>query len=187
MMKTLLAMSLLTTLLGCSRTMAQPVDAPVDFYSLQARTLDGEAYDFAQLKGKRVLIVNTASECGFTPQYKELQALWDEAKGGNFVILGFPCNDFGGQEKGSASEIGAFCQKNYGVTLLMMEKVAIKGDNPYHVYQWLTSKTKNGAKDATVRWNFHKFLINEKGQWVSSHLSTVSPTNSEIRNFALGK
>lgn len=77
--------------------MAQPVDAPVDFYSLQARTLDGEAYDFAQLKGKRVLIVNTASECGFTPQYKELQALWDEAKGGNFVILGFPCNDFGGQ------------------------------------------------------------------------------------------
>ena len=120
-MKTLLAMSLLTTLLGCSRTMAQPVDAPVDFYSLQARTLDGEAYDFAQLKGKRVLIVNTASECGFTPQYKELQALWDEAKGGNFVILGFPCNDFGGQEKGSASEIGAFCQKNYGVTLLMME------------------------------------------------------------------
>ena len=99
MMKTLLAMSLLTTLLGCSRTMAQPVDAPVDFYSLQARTLDGEAYDFAQLKGKRVLIVNTASECGFTPQYKELQALCDEAKGGNFVILGFPCNDFGGKKR----------------------------------------------------------------------------------------
>ncbi|MFZ9190280.1 MAG: glutathione peroxidase, partial [Schleiferiaceae bacterium] len=78
-------------------------------------------------------------------------------------------------------------QKNYGVTFLMMEKVAIKGGAPHPVYQWLTQKSKNGAKDATVRWNFQKFLVNEKGQWVASHLSTVSPTNSEIRNFALGK
>ena len=104
--------TLLTTLFGCSVSNANAVEPPLSFYSLKARTLEGEEFDFAQLKGKRVLIVNTASECGFTPQYKELQALFDEAGGEQFVILGFPSNDYGNQESGSESDIKAFCQKN---------------------------------------------------------------------------
>ncbi len=179
--------TLLTTLFGCSVSNANAVEPPLSFYSLKARTLEGEEFDFAQLKGKRVLIVNTASECGFTPQYKELQALFDEAGGEQFVILGFPSNDFANQESGSDSEIKAFCEKNYGVTFLMMSKVHTKGSEQHPVYQWLTQKEKNGAKNAMVLWNFQKFLVNEKGQWLSSHLSSVSPMNSTIRNFALGK
>jgi glutathione peroxidase len=179
--------TLLTTLFGCSVSNANAVEPPLSFYSLKARTLEGEEFDFAQLKGKRVLIVNTASECGFTPQYKELQALFDEAGGEEFVILGFPSNDYGNQESGSESDIKAFCQKNYGVTFLMMAKVHTKGNEQHPVYQWLTQKEKNGAKNAMVLWNFQKFLINEKGQWLSSHISSVSPMSSTIRNFALGK
>jgi glutathione peroxidase len=179
-----LLMGLLGMLLGCGNSVAQPVNGAVDFYSLSANTLEGEQFDFEQLRGKRVLIVNTASECGFTPQYKDLQALWDQSNQEEFIILGFPCNDFGGQESGSASEIKSFCSKNYGVTLQMMEKVSIKGENVHPVYEWLTQKEQNGNSNANVRWNFCKFLVNESGQWTASYLMTTSPLTKEIKQFA---
>ncbi len=154
------------------------------FFDLKARTIDGKDFSFSTLKGKRVLIVNVASECGFTPQYKKLQTLFDQYKDKNFVILGFPCNDFGGQEPGSAKDIKSFCEKNYGVTFQMMEKVSIKGPNPHPVYKWLTQKELNGKSNASVRWNFHKFLIDENGNWVSDYGSMTDPLNDKIVAFA---
>ncbi|MFN3950851.1 MAG: glutathione peroxidase [Thermaurantimonas sp.] len=154
------------------------------FYDLKARTIDGKDFSFSTLKGKRVLIVNVASECGFTPQYKKLQSLFEQYKDKNFVILGFPCNDFGGQEPGSANDIKSFCEKNYGVTFQLMEKVSIKGSNPHPVYKWLTKKELNGKSDASVRWNFHKFLIDENGNWVADYGSMTDPLNDKIVAFA---
>jgi glutathione peroxidase len=161
--------------------------APVDFYSFLVETLDGGTFDFATLRGKRVLIVNTASKCGFTPQYKELQELWGLVDTSKFVILGFPSNDFGQQEPGSNADVASFCEKNYGVAFPMMTKVATKGSNQHPVYAWLTQKEQNGVSNAEVRWNFHKFLIDENGQWVESLLSTSSPLGGRIRSFAAGK
>ena len=158
----------------------------VDFYSLSSKTLDGEDYSFAQLKGKKVLIVNTASACGFTPQYKGLQKL-HEQYGENLVILGFPCNDFGKQESGSHEEIGKFCQKNFEVSFNMMEKVSIKGSNPHPVYKWLMNKSENGVSDHSIRWNFHKFIIDGSGSLVGSFKSGVEPTDNQIISFASEK
>lgn len=159
-------------------------NAQNSFYSLSAKTIDGKEFSFASLKGKRVLIVNVASECGFTPQYKKLQKLFEQYKDKNFVILGFPCNDFGGQEPGTASDIKSFCEKNYGVTFQMMEKVSIKGNNPHPVYKWLTQKELNGKANASVRWNFHKFLIDENGNWVEDYGSMTDPLSDKIVAFA---
>jgi glutathione peroxidase len=158
--------------------------APADFYSLSCTTLDGDAFDFATLKGSRVVIVNTASECGFTPQYKELQQLHEEYSEKGLIILGFPCNDFGTQESGSHEEIGAFCSKNFGVTFTMMEKVSVKGEETHPVYNWLLNKSENGVSDHNVRWNFHKFLVDENGSLVGSLRSGVSPMDKRIIEFA---
>ena len=160
--------------------------SPVDFYSLNCSTLKGDDYSFENLRGKRVLIVNTASECGFTPQYKELQKLHETYGGDSFVILGFPCNDFGNQEAGSSKDIGAFCQKNFGVEFLMMEKVKVKGDGVSDVYVWLNNKTSNGVANHNVKWNFHKFLIDENGKLHASLRSGVKPLSKEISDFASG-
>lgn len=153
-------------------------------HEFKAKTLEGATFNFADLKGKKVLIVNTASECGYTPQYKDLEALYEKYKSKNFVIIGFPCNDFGGQEPGTSTDIKTFCSKNYGVTFQMMEKVSI-ATSP--VYKWLTSKAENGVLDATVKWNFNKFLINEKGQVVKHLASGVKPLDAEITNWIEGK
>jgi glutathione peroxidase len=131
-------------------------------HDFKCKTLDDKEFSFSSLKGKKIMIVNTASECGYTPQYKDLQALYEKYKNSNFVIIGFPCNDFGGQEPGSAGEIQSFCSKNYGVTFPLMEKVVVKGDNKCEIYKWLTSKTENGVEDSKVNWNFNKYLIDEK-------------------------
>ncbi len=155
-----------------------------NLHSFKAKTLEGKEFDFASLKGKKVLIVNTASECGYTPQYKELQSLYVKYSSKNFVIIGFPCNDFGGQEPGTGAEIKSFCQKNYGVTFQMMEKVSI-ASSP--VYKWLTTKTENGVLDAVVKWNFNKFLIDEKGNLVKYLPSSVKPMDTEITNWIEGK
>ena len=163
-----------------------PSESNTDFYSLSCKTIEGNDYDFNQLKGKRVLIVNTASECGFTPQYKGLQKL-HEQYGESLTIIGLPCNDFGNQESGSSEEINSFCSKNYGVSFQMMEKVSIKGDAPHPVYVWLLNKSENGVADHTVRWNFHKFLIDEDGSLVGSYKSGVKPTDNQIISFASGK
>ena len=150
-----------------------------DFHSLTATTLDGETFDFTQLKGKRVLIVNTASRCGYTPQYKKLQALHEQHGGEEFVILGFPCNQFGRQEPGSASEIGEFCSKNYGVTFQMMSKVEVRGNDQHPVYSWLCNASENGVGDHNVGWNFHKFLVDGDGRLVRP--SSPAPTPSVTR------
>lgn len=156
------------------------------FYDFTVTTLDGQVFDFSQLKGKRILIVNTASECGYTPQYAQLQELYDTYSGNDFIIIGFPSNDFGGQEPGSNEEIATFCQKNYGVTFPMMDKIIVKGDRMHPVYRWLTQKSQNGVSDAEVRWNFNKFLIDANGNWVACYPSKTEPLDEVIVAFAKG-
>ena len=162
-------------------------DTMKTFYDFEVNSIEGEPYDLHQLKGKRVLVVNTASECGFTPQYAQLQELYHKFKGEDFVILGFPANNFGGQEPGSNTEIQAFCQKNYGVTFPMMEKISVKGDDAHPLYLWLTHKSQNGVADAEVSWNFNKFLIDESGKWVAHYDSRVEPLDQRVIDFASGE
>lgn len=153
-------------------------------HDFKSNTLEGKEFSFSELKGKKVMIVNTASECGFTHQYKGLEELYQKYKDQNFVIIGFPCNDFGGQEPGTNQEIKAFCSKNYGVTFPLMDKISIK-TSP--VYQWLTSKEENGVMDAQVKWNFNKFLIDENGHLVKYLPSKVAPMDEEITHWIEGK
>ncbi len=165
-------------------TMAFTTSTNKTLHSFKTKTLEGKDFNFADLKGKKIMIVNTASECGYTPQYKDLQALYAKYSSKNFVIIGFPCNDFGGQEPGTSKDIKSFCEKNYGVTFPMMEKVSI-GTSP--IYSWLTKKSENGVLDATVKWNFNKFLIDEKGNVVKHLASSVKPMDAEITNWIEGK
>lgn len=165
-------------------TMAFTTSGTKTLHDFKAKTLEGADFDFASLKGKKVLIVNTASECGYTPQYKDLETLYEKYKSKNFVIIGFPCNDFGGQEPGTSTDIKTFCTKNYGVTFQMMEKVSIATSPVYH---WLTSKAENGVLDAKVNWNFNKFLVDEKGHMVKYLSSKVTPLDAEITNWIEGK
>lgn len=148
-----------------------------DFYSFKFKTLSGGEFDFATLKGKKVLIINTASECGYTPQYARLEYLYDKYHQKNFMIIGFPCNDFGSQEPGTNDEIISFCSKNFGVKFPLMEKMSI-AENP--LYQWLTQREKNGVLDATIEWNFNKFLIDEEGKVIQYLPSGVEPTDDTI-------
>ncbi|MGB0178031.1 MAG: glutathione peroxidase [Owenweeksia sp.] len=156
-------------------------------HDYQAKTLDGDDYDFSQLEGKRVLIVNTASECGYTPQYGQLQELYENYGGEDFVIIGFPSNDFGGQEPGSNGEIAQFCSQNYGVSFPMMAKTPVKGADQHPVYKWLTSKDMNGKENVEVQWNFNKFLVDEHGSWIAYYPSGTSPLDEKIVAFAGGK
>ena len=156
-------------------------------YDFNVKDIEGKEFNMAQLKGKKIMIVNTASECGFTPQYKELQALYNKYKGKNFIIIGFPANNFGGQEPGSNSEIKSFCAKNYGVAFPMMSKISVKGEDIAPIYKWLQNKSENGVSDGEVKWNFHKFLIDENGHWVRSVGSKVTPMSEEITNWIEGK
>lgn len=153
--------------------------APKDVYNIKFKSIDGKEMSLAQFKGKKILIVNTASECGYTPQYKQLEALHKQY-GNKLVVIGFPCNDFGGQEPGTAEEIESFCQKNYGVSFPLAEKVVIKGKDRHPLYQWLMSKSMNGVKDADVKWNFTKFLLDENGQLIDVFPSSVSPLDEKI-------
>jgi len=148
-------------------------------YEYKFKSIDGKEMSLAQFKGKKILVVNTASECGYTRQYKDLEAL-HKKYGSKLVVIGFPCNDFGGQEPGSEKEIAEFCEKNYGVSFPMTEKVVIKGDKRHPLYQWLMSKSLNGVKDADVRWNFTKFLIDEKGNLLEVFPSSVNPLDEKI-------
>lgn len=133
------------------------------FYDLKTTTIDGKEFLFSSLKGKKVLIVNTASKCGYTPQYKQLEEVCKKYGGDNFVIIGFPANNFMNQEPGSNEDIMAFCQKNYGVSFPMMHKISVKGDDMDDVYVWLTNKALNGVLSSTVKWNFQKYMINADG------------------------
>jgi glutathione peroxidase len=132
------------------------------------------------------MIVNTASKCGYTPQYKDLEALYKEFKDKGFVIIGFPANNFASQEPGTNKEIATFCKQNYGVSFPMMSKISVKGNDMSEVYQFLTQKAKNGLKDSNVEWNFQKYLINEKGELVKVYYSKTLPTDPEIVNWIKG-
>lgn len=180
-MKKIIALSLITLLFSFTMTKTR------NLHDFQCKTIDGANFDFSSLKGKKVMLVNTASECGYTPQYKDLQALYDQYKDKNFVIIGFPCNDFGGQEPGSLTEIKSFCSKNYGVTFPMMEKISVKGEKCNDIYKWLCSKTENGVEDSKVNWNFNKYLINEKGQYVKHLGSSVNPLDKEVTQWITSK
>ena len=149
-------------------------------HQFKTKTIDGELFDFSLLKGKKILIINTASKCGFTPQFKELEELFLKYKDKNFVVIGFPCNQFGEQDPGTGSEIKEFCTKNYGVSFLMMEKVNVKGDSISEIYKWLTSKDKNGVMSSSVKWNFQKYMIDENGFLVDYVLSFKSPNCKKI-------
>lgn len=155
-------------------------------YQFKVEDLSGKEFDFASLKGKKIMIVNTASKCGLTPQYKELEALYKEYASKGFVIVGFPANNFAGQEPGTNEEIAAFCQLNYGVTFPMMDKVSVKGDDMCAVYQFLTQKSKNGLQDSQVEWNFQKYLLNEKGELEKVISPRTLPNDPEILNWIKG-
>lgn len=133
------------------------------FYDFTVTSIDGKEFPLSQLKGKKVLVVNTASKCGYTPQYEKLQELYQQYGGENFTIIGFPANNFLSQEPGTNEEIQEFCQVNYGVTFPMMEKISVKGDDMAPLYMWLTEKDLNGVEDSKVKWNFQKYMINEDG------------------------
>ena len=148
-------------------------------YDFKMASLAGAEIDFKQYKGKKLLIVNTASECGFTPQYKDLQKL-HELHGNNLVILGFPANNFGEQEPGTDSEIASFCQENYAVTFQMFSKISVKGSDMAPLYQWLTDKTKNGWNEEAPNWNFCKYYINEQGELMKFYASAINPMSEEL-------
>lgn len=149
------------------------------FYDFKVKTLDGGEFDFSTLKGKKVMIVNTASKCGFTPQYKDLEALYSNYQD-QLVILGFPANNYAGQEPGSNEEIRKFCSDNYGVTFPMMNKISVKGKDMDPVYKWLTSKELNGFKDSEVTWNFQKYLIDENGKLVDVLQPKDKPDSDKV-------
>ncbi len=153
------------------------------FFDFKTTTLNGESYDLSQLKGKKVLVVNTASKCGHTPQYKDLEDLYKQYGGDKFVIIGFPSNDFLKQEPGTNAEIIEFCTKNYGVTFPMMSKISVKGKKMDPIYKWLTSKKENGVMDAKVTWNFQKFLIDENGNLVDVVATSENPKCEKIVNW----
>lgn len=154
-------------------------DSPKNIYGFKVASLDGSTIDFSTFKGKKILIVNTASECGYTPQYKELEELYKKYQG-KLVIVGFPANNFGEQEPGTNTEIKAFCTKNYGVTFPMAAKVSVKGDDIAPIYKWLTHKDENGVLDAEIKWNFNKFLLDEHGKMIAYFPSKVTPMSEEI-------
>ena len=148
-------------------------------YDIEINALDGKAISLSEFKGKKILFVNVASKCGFTKQYKELQTLSDTYSE-KLIVIGSPCNQFGGQEPGDASEIQEFCELNYGVTFLLTEKVDVKGSRQHPLYSWLIKKQLNGKKSSSVKWNFQKYLVDENGQLIDYYFSTTAPLSSKI-------
>jgi glutathione peroxidase len=193
-MKTLVILFSLNLFWSCSQSKnVQPISNSTTMNEKQSihqysvTDIDGNNYDFKTLIGKKIMVVNTASKCGLTPQYEKLEALYQKYKDSSFVIVGFPANDFLAQEPGSNEEIASFCKKNYGVTFPMMAKISVKGKDIHPVYQFLTEKDKNGLEENSVQWNFQKYLIDENGYLVKVISPRVSPDDSEITNWIEGK
>ena len=159
------------TLTGFSQTSS--------IYDFKVKTLEGGDFDFSTLKGKKIMIVNTASKCGFTPQYKDLEEVYEKYQD-NLIIIGFPANNFASQEPGTSTEIRKFCTDNYGVKFPLMAKISVKGDDMAPIYKWLTSKEKNGVMDSEVKWNFQKYLIDENGKLVDVIYSKDKPTSDKV-------
>ena len=150
--------------------------------SIELNSLEGEPINFEKFRGKKILVVNVASKCGFTPQYEDLQKL-HKNYGDKLTVIGVPCNQFGNQEPGNPNEIKNFCQKNYGVEFLITEKIDVKGANQHKLYKWLTSKENNGKVDASVKWNFQKYLIDEDGKMIDYFMSTTNPLSDKITKY----
>ena len=164
------------------KTKPQSIITPMaskSFYDFTMKSIEGKEINFSEYKGKKVLIVNTASECGFTPQFVELEELHEKYKD-KLVLLGFPANNFGGQEPGSNEEIATFCQRNFGVTFQLFEKSDVIGTNQNPLYKWLTHKEQNGWNDQAPSWNFCKYLINEKGELLKFYSAAVNPMSDEV-------
>ncbi len=189
MAKITLAFSLITAIFSWfnfKKATQRPIntmETQASFYDFKLNTLTGEEINFEKYKGKKVLIINTASKCGYTPQYKDWEQ-FHKKHGDKVVVLGFPCNQFGGQEPGTADEIHSFCEINYGVTFTLFEKVDVKGKNQSALYHWLTDPTLNGWNDKVPSWNFCKYLVNEKGELTHFFPSGVKPDSKEFLEAA---
>jgi len=175
-------------LTGCqNKIIDKPITAAMQdrpgIHSFKVEDIRGNEFDFSTLKGKKIMVVNTASKCGLTPQYKELQEIYERYKEDDFVIIGFPANDFMSQEPGSNDEIAEFCQVNYGVTFPMMAKITVTGKDKHPIYQFLTEESKNGYADSKVEWNFQKYLINENGQLEKVVGPRIKPNDREILDW----
>lgn len=155
----------------------------MSLHDFKVDDIKGEKTDLSKFKGKKVLVVNTASECGLTPQYEDLEKLYEETDREKFEIIGFPANNFGAQEPGSNEEIASFCRSNYGVDFPMMSKISVKGNDRHPLYQWLIEESRKNNQHDEVKWNFHKFLIDEAGNFVSSIEPTTSPLDDDIKNW----
>jgi glutathione peroxidase len=171
------------SLFGCG-SKKNPLAEGASFYDLSATSIDGGAINMSDYKGKYVLVVNVASKCGYTPQYKDLQALYEKYQD-QLVIIGFPCNQFLFQEPGSEADIASFCERNYGVTFPLAAKINVKGADQHPVYQWLTTQELNGEKKHEVKWNFHKFLVSPDGKLIGSFGSKVLPLSDEIASLIM--
>jgi glutathione peroxidase len=156
-------------------------------HQFTVKDISGKDFNFASLKGKKIMVVNTASKCTLTPQYEQLQELFEEFGKDNFVVIGFPANNFQDQEPGTNAEIAEFCKKNYGVTFPMMEKISVKGDDMSPVYKFLTSRMRNGIENSEVEWNFQKYLLDEEGQLVKVLPSQIVPIDEQIINWIKSK
>jgi len=151
-----------------------------NLYSFKVKDIDGKEFDLSSLKGKKVLVVNVASKCGLTPQYEKLQELYEKYKDNNFVVIGFPANNFKGQEPGTNEEIKTFCTLTYNVSFPMMSKIDVVGENKAPLYAWLTEKSQNGKLDAEVQWNFQKFMVDESGNLVDFAAPREDPFSDKI-------
>jgi glutathione peroxidase len=170
----------LITLLATFILLPLTLSGQKSFYDFTVLDIEGNEFPLAQLQGKKVLVVNTASKCGLTPQYEGLEELFEKYGGDNFVIIGFPCNDFASQEPGTEEEIATFCKKNYGVTFPMMSKIHVKGEEQHPLYKWLTEASENGVEDSSVSWNFQKYMIDENGNLVGHVPPRKKPDCNEI-------
>lgn len=193
MMRKLVFLVIIGSLLACNNNKKEKMNSIAvnnaenqqieSIYQFKVKTLVNDDFDFASLKGKKIMIVNTASKCGLTPQYKDLQSLYNTYKEENFVIIGFPANNFSNQEPGTNAEIAEFCQLNYGVNFPMMAKISVKGEDMHPMYQFLTQKTRNGFEDSEVTWNFQKYLIDENGVYIDYFYSMTKPMSSKITKY----
>ncbi|WPP53623.1 glutathione peroxidase [Catalinimonas niigatensis] len=178
-MKTLTILTLSLLSFAFIHPMEKNSEVPASFYEFSLNNIEGKAVDFSQFKGKKVLLVNVASKCGYTPQYEGLQELY-EKYGDKVVILGFPANNFGGQEPGSNQEIATFCETNYGVSFPMFEKVSVKGMDKHPLYRWLSDSKLNGWNDQEPSWNFCKYLVDEEGKLIKFFPSSTKPMSDEL-------
>ncbi|MFP4846112.1 glutathione peroxidase [Winogradskyella sp. PE311] len=167
------------TLSTTDKDVIQKASRPI--YDIEINSLQGNPINLADFKGKKILFVNVASKCGFTPQYKELQQLQDTHN--DIIVIGVPCNQFGKQEPGNPNEIKEFCEVNYGVSFLITEKIDVKGPNQHPLYEWLTKKATNGKQNSVVKWNFQKYLVDTDGEFIDYFYSITKPTNSRITKY----